>query len=80
MPENEVVFTANHDKMLRETRDAVIEIKTVLLGTYASKGLCTQVNELEKSLYNIKRNMFIICGLLVGSGIVSGSVYGLLSL
>ena len=67
-------------QMIEETHGTVIELKTVILGVpgTANGGLVKQVNDVSKSHGKLKRNFWILVGLLIGSGILGSGIYGLL--
>jgi hypothetical protein len=66
------------DKQIGETHDAVIAIKTVLLGVPDSddKGLVGQVNDVCESHSKLKTVVFWLIGILIGSGIIAGTAVG----
>ena len=72
MPE----LTEKELEQIHETHDIVIKIKTVLLGANADKGLVGEVKHNSKRLGRIE----IVLAILLGSGIVSGSIVGVIRL
>ncbi len=83
-----VEFTERHEKLLEETNDTVIKIKTALTGLNGSGGLiddikkvCTRQDELEKEHQKLRGNYKTMIGILIGSGIFTGgAVAGLTKL
>ncbi|OGN89803.1 MAG: hypothetical protein A2158_01685 [Chloroflexi bacterium RBG_13_46_14] len=75
MPE----FTKEHEKTIQETHDTVLEIKTVLLGKNGDEGMCGQLKDLIASHYTLKRNFWILVGILIGSGVISSTVIAALN-
>ena len=64
------------DKKLDRVENGVIELKTVLLGKNSDKGLVGQVNDNTR---RINHNTIIIAA-LIGSGVLGGSIVGLIKL
>lgn len=64
------------NKEERETidniKEAVIELKTVLLGTDGDNGLIGDVKRLGDSHFKLKQRFWILIGILAGSGIGGG--------
>lgn len=83
-----VEFTERHEKLLEETNDAVIEIKTALKGFNGQgglinevKGILTRQDNLEVDHNKLKGNYKTLVGILIGSGILTGgAVAGLTKL
>lgn len=78
-------FTEQHSKQISETHDIALELKTVLLGKNSDKGLvgkvsesCDKLEEIEKDHNKLKRQFWLVVGLLVGSGVLGGGIYGLI--
>ena len=69
-------FTEKHEQMLQETHDVVIKLKTVILDSDGHKGLASQVNDVCSSHYRLRRNFWLLIGILAGSGIITGTVLG----
>ena len=63
-------------KVIREDQ---IVVNTVLLGTDGSPGLVKEVTDLAKGHGKLKRNFWILVGILVGSGVVGSGIYGVLN-
>jgi len=59
-------------QLFEETHSTVIELKTVLLGVSGTSngGLVKQVNDVCKSHGRLKRNFYLLLGILAGSGII----------
>ena len=72
-------FTEKHEKMLQETHDTVTQIRAVLLDTNGNEGLASKVNKLCSSQYNLKRTVYILIAFLIGSGVITGTVLGVLN-
>jgi hypothetical protein len=70
-------------EMMQELSRQVTAIHTCLLGANHGtndKGLVGKVDEVCKSHYELKRKFYTLVGILVGSGVVSGSIAGILKL
>lgn len=67
-------------QLIEETHETVIELKTVILGVPGTSngGLVKQVNEISKSNNRLRRNFWILVGLLIGSGIIGTGVWRLI--
>ena len=72
-------FTERHEKALDETHDAVIQIRTVLLGVNGDEGLVGIVQQVVKEQSKLKKTVWTLIGILVGSGVISGSIFAALS-
>ena len=66
------------NELLKETHDSVIEIKTVLLGKNGDDGLVGDFGRLSRSHYKLKQNFWILVAFLIGSGVLVGSLVGIL--
>lgn len=75
-------------EMIQETHQTMVELKTVLLGVpgTADGGLVQEVKSVKVSVCNLdgahgklKRNFWLLVGILAGSGVLAGGVYGLLN-
>ncbi len=76
-------ITKRHLDLIEETHDTVIELKSLVMGNGAP-GLCKSVESLKKDVEivktnhnNLKTKVFTLIGILVGSGVISGSVIGI---
>lgn len=69
-------------QLMEETHGTVTELKTVLLGVPGTSngGLVKQVNDVSKSHSRLKRNFWLLCGVLIGSGLLSGGIWAILNL
>ena len=54
-------------------------LHTVLLGANGAEGLVEEVRSIAKGYGKLKRNFWTLVGILIGSGIIGGSVAGLMS-
>lgn len=52
---------------------------TVLLGADGAEGLVEEVKSLARGHGKLKRNFWILVGTLMGSGVIGGSVAGLMN-
>ena len=59
-----------------ETRDTVIELKTVILGKNHDKGLVGWVDDLDKKVGKIR----VVLAVIIGSGFLGGGIVGLVNL
>ncbi len=73
-----MALTKDEREKLDRTHDTVIEIKTVLLGTDSDNGMVGDLKRLAKSHYKLRTNFWLLIGILVGSGILGGSLWGFL--
>jgi len=64
--------------LIAETHDAVIELKTVLLGANGDDGLCGEVRHSTKRLNILERNFWLFAGVVVGTGVLGGGIWGVL--
>ena len=71
-----MAYTKEDKEKLNETHEAVIKLKTVLLGANGDKGIVGQVNENTKK---VNRNTIILAALL-GSGVLTGGGIGIAQL
>lgn len=72
------MLTKDEHQKLDETHDTVIELRTVLLGADGNEGLCAKVEKVAKSHYKLKSYFWILVAFLVGTGIITGGIIGLL--
>ena len=77
-------MTAQENIVLEEIRKdiASLDVKvtalhTTLLGQNGDKGMCGELDTLRSSHSTLKRSFYILVGLLVGAGVISGSILGL---
>ncbi len=77
-----VEFTETDRQMLQETHDAMLSMKTCLLGANHGtndRGLVGKVEDVCKSHYSLTTKFWILVALLVGSGVISGTVIAALN-
>lgn len=67
-------------KKIEDTYDSVREIKVVLKGYDGNDGLCKQVLNLEESHNDLNGKFKLLCGILIGLGILGGGSVGLVNL
>ena len=79
-------FTQIDREILQETHKMVIELKVVLLGKNSDRGLVGKVNDLsyncndlEEKHNRLSRIVWILIGSLMGSGLIGGGLWKLLS-
>ena len=72
-------FTGKHEATLQETHDTVIKLAAVILDTNGNPGLASKVETVCQSHYKLKRQFAILVGFLIGSGVISGTVVGVLN-
>jgi len=70
----DMALTKEESRKLEETHDAVMQVKTVLLGANGDDGLVGEVKRVTRSHYNLKRVVWILIGFLAGAGILTTSV------
>ena len=80
-----VEFTERHEKLLEETNDTVIAIKTALVGLNGEGGLIERVdtlnsnhNSLEEKHNKLEKRVWLVIGVLVGTGALGSGVYALI--
>lgn len=67
-------------KKIENTYEAVNEIKIVLKGYNGQEGLCKQVSDLDKKHDDLNGKFKLLCGILIGAGVLYGGSVGLLKL
>ena len=62
----------NNGELLKEIHESVTQVKTVLLGVPGTQngGLVQRVDEVCNSHYKLKRQFYILIGVLIGSGVL----------
>ena len=80
-----VEFTERHEKLLEETNKTVIAIKTALVGINGEGGLIERVdtlnnnhNSLEEKHNKLEKRVWLIVGILAGSGALGSGIYALI--
>lgn len=63
----------------KQIREDQIKVNTVLLGVDGSPGLVEEVQDLARGYGKLKRNFWLLIGFLGGTGIIGGSIYGVLN-
>ena len=68
-------------KKIDEALEAIVEIRTVLLGAKGEEkgGLCNDVKAQRQDLNALSLRFWILVGILVGSGILGGSIWAALA-
>ena len=68
-------------KKIDEALEAIVEIRTVLLGAKGEDGggLCNDVKAQRQDLNALSLRFWILVGILVGSGILGGSIWAALA-
>ena len=81
-----MALTKDEKELLKDISEGQREIireqtvlHTVLLGANGAEGLVEEVKSIAKGYGKLKRNFWTLVGILVGSGVIGGSVAGLLS-
>ena len=69
-------FNETDREKLDETHDTVITLKTVLLGTNGDNGVVGQVKDNTKRSHQNR----IIIALFMGSGLIGGSIFGVVQM
>ena len=67
-------------QMIQETHDSMIRLETKL--PFMSKDIEDNeeaISDLGKSHGRLKRNFWLLIGVLVGSGVIAGGVFGAIS-
>lgn len=71
-------FTEEHAKSLQDTHDAVIRIETTLLGQNGHPGVVDKLVTICDEHEKLKGQFKLLVGILIGSGVLSGTVVGIL--
>jgi len=66
-----MTLTKEEKQKLEDVHDKVNTIHTVLLGTNGDDGLVGEVNRIGKSHFKLKRNFWLLVGVLIGTGILA---------
>lgn len=67
-------------QILQETHDAVIRLETKLPFIVEEvKEVKSDLDDLSHSHGKLKRNFWMLVGILTGSGVIGGGLYGLLN-
>ncbi len=74
-----MALTKEERQIQQETRDTVIELKTILLGKDGDRGLVGVIYDTAQGHNKLKRNFWLLVGFLGGTGVIGGSIYGLLN-
>lgn len=76
---------ATQKEMIQATHDTVIKLKAVLTGVNGDQGLVgevkavkTDVRTLNNHHRKLSRNFWLLVGILAGSGVLAGGLWGLL--
>jgi len=70
---NDMALNESERKLLSETHNNMIKIKTVLLGTNGDEGLCGDVKQNTKSIRTLYRTVWIIVGIIITLSAIFGS-------
>lgn len=73
-----MALTKEERKLLDEIRQDQIVVNIVLLGADGANGLVDEVKDLAKGYGKLKRNFWLLVGVLSGSGVIGGAI-GLLN-
>lgn len=74
-----MAFTKEHEAMLKESRDTARDLKVVLLGKNSDKGLVGKMEYLAEDHSKLKRVVWTLIGILIGSGVISGATVGIIN-
>lgn len=69
-----MALTKDEREALDEIQKRTTEVSTVLLGVDGSPGLVDEVKELAKGYGKLKRNFWLLVGILAGSGVIGGGL------
>lgn len=70
-------LTREEREVINKTHDKVGELTAILLGARGDNGLIGDVKRLSTSHYKLRQHFWVLVGILVGSGIIGGGLYGL---
>lgn len=64
-------------EMIQEIHEAIVEIRVYIFGVRGTKnhGLAGNFEEVRKSHFKLKRNFWILIGVLAGSGVIGTSIW-----
>ena len=73
-------MTDQENKQLEELTEKVDRVYQGLFGIPGTeeKGMCGRLNDVCSETATLKRNFFILCAFLVGSGILGAGIWGLI--
>ncbi|MBU1307865.1 MAG: hypothetical protein KKF33_20365 [Alphaproteobacteria bacterium] len=76
-----MALTKEEKQMVQEARDIARDLKVVLVGMNGDEGLCGRVDTVIKSVGDLasshgklKRNFWLLVGILGGSGVIGGAI------
>ena len=72
-------LTKEERDILVKTHDKVIELTVILLGSRGDNGLIGDVKRLASSHSKLRRNFWLLVGVLIGSGIISAGIWQIAS-
>ena len=72
-------LTKDEKAILVKTHDKVIELTVILLGSRGDNGLIGDVKRLSSSHSKLRRNFWLLVGVLIGSGIISAGIWQIAS-
>jgi len=72
-----MALTKDEKGKLDETHDKVLKLSTVLLGTNGDNGLVGEFRRVAQSHFTLKRNFWILVGILTGSGILGTGLWSI---
>jgi len=67
-------LTKEEKDLLTKTHDKVTELTAILLGSRGDNGLIGDVKRLANSQNKLKRNFWLLIGVLIGSGVISAGI------
>jgi hypothetical protein len=80
-------FTPELEKLIRELHDAICQLHDAIIGIDGQGGIlrrlevlekADRIDRLERNYAKLNRNFWSLVALLVGLGIISGGLWGLL--
>ena len=72
-------LTKDEKAILVKTHDKVIELTVILLGSRGDNGLIGDVKRLSSNHSKLRRNFWLLVGVLIGSGIISAGIWQIAS-
>ncbi len=67
-------LTKAEKEIITKTHDKVTELTAILLGSRGDNGLIGDVRRLANSHYKLRRNFWLLVGVLVGSGVIGAGI------
>jgi hypothetical protein len=70
-------FSPELEKLIRKSHDAICQLHDAMLGIDGQGGIMKRVDLLEHNYAKLNRNFWMLVCLLIGLGIIGGSLFGI---